>query len=123
MRFWRGEAYTKYFDYLDHAGGFYYERWGDAPIHSMAVALFASKDQIHWFDDIGYRHDPFQHCPQAEAHTRGKCMCDPLDTYDWQWYSCAQKYADKFPPSSPSKGSAGEAEAQEKGRTGQKKKE
>ena len=25
LRFWRGEAFSKYFDYLDHAGGFYYE--------------------------------------------------------------------------------------------------
>lgn len=25
MNFWRGEAYSKYFDYLDATGGFYYE--------------------------------------------------------------------------------------------------
>lgn len=25
MSFWRGEAYTKFFDYLDATGGFYYE--------------------------------------------------------------------------------------------------
>lgn len=25
LNFWRGTAYTKYFDYLDKAGGFYYE--------------------------------------------------------------------------------------------------
>lgn len=25
MNLWRGEAYTKYFDYLDASGGFYYE--------------------------------------------------------------------------------------------------
>jgi len=25
LRFWRGEAYMKYFEYLDAAGGFYYE--------------------------------------------------------------------------------------------------
>lgn len=25
MDFWRGEAYTKYFEYLDSTGGFYYE--------------------------------------------------------------------------------------------------
>lgn len=49
-----------YFEYLDKAGGFYYERWGDAPVHSIAAALFARKDQIHFFQDIGYRHEPFQ---------------------------------------------------------------
>lgn len=28
LNFWRGEAYRKYFDYLDQTGGFFYERWG-----------------------------------------------------------------------------------------------
>lgn len=56
-----------YFEHLDKAGGFYYERWGDAPVHSIAAALFARKDQIHFFQDIGYRHEPFQvRMPQAQ---------------------------------------------------------
>ncbi|KAG1905608.1 glycosyltransferase family 15 protein [Suillus fuscotomentosus] len=53
MDFWRGEAYTKFFEYLENTGGFYYERWGDAPVHSIAAALFTRKDQIHFFKDIG----------------------------------------------------------------------
>jgi alpha 1,2-mannosyltransferase len=32
LDFWRDEPYSKYFDYLDKSGGFYYERWGDAPV-------------------------------------------------------------------------------------------
>lgn len=72
LDFWRGEAYTKYFEHLDAQGGFYYERWGDAPVHSLGAALFARKDQIHYFHDIGYRHEPFQHCPQGNVHTLGK---------------------------------------------------
>ena len=52
LNFWRGEAYRKYFDYLDQTGGFFYERWGDAPIHSIAAALFLPKDKIHYFDDV-----------------------------------------------------------------------
>jgi len=57
--------------------GFYYERWGDAPVHSIGAALFAKKEQILWFSDIGYRHEPFMHCPQEEEHTRGRCSCNP----------------------------------------------
>lgn len=60
LNFWRSEAYMKFFEHLDKAGGFYYERWGDAPVHSIGAALFARKEQIHWFEDIGYRHEPFQ---------------------------------------------------------------
>lgn len=94
LRFWRSEAYTKYFEFLEAAGGFYYERWGDAPVHSLAVALFLDKDQIHWFDDIGYNHAPFNHCPTGEAHTRGRCWCDPKETFDWADYSCTGKWVD-----------------------------
>lgn len=54
LNFFRSEAYRKYFDYLDKAGGFYYERWGDAPVHSIAAALFLRPDEIHFFDNIGY---------------------------------------------------------------------
>lgn len=59
LNFWRGEAYSKYFTFLDEKGGFYYERWGDAPVHSIAAALFLPKDQIHFFSDVGYKHDPW----------------------------------------------------------------
>ncbi len=103
MDFWRGEAYSAYFEYLESKGGFYYEvcaaldlpcaqscrdahlclqkRWGDAPVHSIGAALFANASQIHIFKDIGYRHDPFQHCPTGEQHTEGKCWCDPDDNF------------------------------------------
>ncbi|KDQ51800.1 glycosyltransferase family 15 protein [Jaapia argillacea MUCL 33604] len=77
MDFWRGEAYSAFFDYLDKRGGFYYERWGDAPVHSIAAALFARSDQIHFFNEIGYEHNPYTHCPQGdETWKRGKCSCD-----------------------------------------------
>ncbi|KAL0071397.1 hypothetical protein AAF712_001254 [Marasmius tenuissimus] len=92
LDFWRGEAYTKFFDFLDSKGGFYYERWGDAPVHSIGAALFAQKDQIHFFTDIGYKHEPFQHCPQGESHSKGKCWCDPTQNFDYEWYSCLNKY-------------------------------
>lgn len=60
LTFLRSEAYLKYFEYrkyseitsansphcyitVDKAGGFFYERWGDAPVHSIAAALFLRK--------------------------------------------------------------------------------
>ena len=78
MDFWRGEAYSKFFDYLDATGGFYYERWGDAPVHSLGVTLFTDKNQIHFFDDIGYEHNPYTHCPRGPGKwEKGKCACNP----------------------------------------------
>jgi len=39
----RSPAYIDYFSSLDQDGGFFYERWGDAPVHSIAAALMLKK--------------------------------------------------------------------------------
>lgn len=66
MDFYRGEAYSSWVKYLNEIGGFYYERWGDAPVHSIGVSLFADKSRIHWFRDIGYEHFPYLNCPNSD---------------------------------------------------------
>ncbi|KAF7353960.1 Glycosyltransferase family 15 protein [Mycena venus] len=82
MDFWRGEVYTKFFEFLDKTGGFYYERWGDAPVHSMAAGLFLPKSKIHFFNEIGYEHPPNQHCPQDDdIWKKGMCSCDQTRTH------------------------------------------
>ena len=53
MDFWRSKPYEDYFEHLDRAGGFFYERWGDAPVHSIALGLFEDKSKIHWY---GFQH-------------------------------------------------------------------
>ncbi|KAJ1841170.1 alpha-1,2-mannosyltransferase ktr1 [Coemansia sp. RSA 2708] len=75
LSFYRSPAYQAYFDYLDRAGGFFYERWGDAPVHSIAAALFLNASQVHYFSDIGYFHPSVVSCPRG-ARTQGSCVCD-----------------------------------------------
>ncbi|KAK0197086.1 glycosyltransferase family 15 protein [Armillaria mellea] len=96
MDFWRSDAYQAFFDFLESKGGFYYERWGDAPVHSIAAALFARRDQIHFFRDIGYRHESFQHCPQGDQWSVGRCSCDPADSFDYSPNSCVRKFENLF---------------------------
>lgn len=76
LKFFRSGAYNKYFDYLDKTGGFFYERWGDAPVHSLGVAMFLPKEKIHFFEDIGYFHNPFYNCP-ANPALQLRCDCNP----------------------------------------------
>ena len=58
------------------------QRWGDAPVHSIGAALFARKDQIHFFDDIGYQHPPFSHCPRsAEVRREKNCTCTQFGSF------------------------------------------
>ena len=48
----------------------------------MAVALFASRDKIHFFDDIGYQHDPYTHCTRNKNKwRRGRCSCEPSKSF------------------------------------------
>ncbi|MCJ1404182.1 alpha 1,2-mannosyltransferase 2.4.1 [Xylographa trunciseda] len=89
----RSKAYIDYFESLDHDGGFFYERWGDAPVHSIAAALTLKKDEIHFFNDIAYYHVPFTHCPTGEKTRLDlKCHCNPKDNFDWKGYSCTTRY-------------------------------
>ncbi|KAI9874518.1 MAG: alpha 1,2-mannosyltransferase 2.4.1 [Pleopsidium flavum] len=91
----RSQAYLDFFDALDHDGGFFYERWGDAPVHSIAAALLLKKEEIHFFNDIAYYHVPFTHCPTGEKTRLDlKCHCNPKDNFDWRGYSCTSRYFD-----------------------------
>lgn len=73
LDFFRGKEYQDFYNHLDQAGGFFYERWGDAPVHSVALALLMDKSRIHWFKDIGYFHSPYYNCPSSD-----KCKgCTP----------------------------------------------
>ncbi|KAI1437436.1 glycosyltransferase family 15 protein [Xylaria sp. CBS 124048] len=63
LDFFRGERYQSLYQELERAGGFYYERWGDAAVHSLAVDMLAEPHQVHHFADIGYKHDWYYQCP------------------------------------------------------------
>ncbi|KAL4913930.1 nucleotide-diphospho-sugar transferase [Aspergillus aurantiobrunneus] len=89
----RSKEYLDYFDSLDRQGGFYYERWGDAPIHSIAAGLLLKKEQLHFWDEIAYYHIPFTHCPHDEQLRMDlRCSCDPSGNFDWKDLSCLSRY-------------------------------
>ncbi|KAL4066353.1 glycosyltransferase family 15 protein [Scleroderma yunnanense] len=93
MDFWRSDVYMSFFNFLDEKGGFYYERWGDAPVHSIAASLFLPRDAIHFFDEIGYQHAPYSHCPlNMERWSRGRCSCDQQHSFDYDGYSCLARW-------------------------------
>lgn len=89
----RSKQYLDYFDALDHDGGFFYERWGDAPVHSIAAGIMLKKEEIHFFNEIAYYHIPFTHCPTSEQMRLDlKCHCNPSENFDWKGYSCKFTY-------------------------------
>jgi alpha 1,2-mannosyltransferase len=85
----RSEPYTDFFTHLDQTGGFFYERWGDAPVHSIAASLMLQKDEIHFFNDIAYSHGAYTHCPKDhQFRVDHKCHCNPSSNFDWDGFSC-----------------------------------
>ncbi|SCV03589.1 LANO_0G05050g1_1 [Lachancea nothofagi CBS 11611] len=95
LSFFRSEPYQKYFELLESKGGFYYERWGDAPVHSIAVALLLQQDEVIHFDELGYYHVPFGTCPTAyNLRLQQRCVCNPnLDqNIDIKPHSCLTRW-------------------------------
>ncbi|EHK46663.1 glycosyltransferase family 15 protein [Trichoderma atroviride IMI 206040] len=69
LSWFRSKEYNDFFQTMDRSGGFWMERWGDAPIHSLAAGALLAPRDIHYFRDFGYRHTTIQHCP-ANAPAR-----------------------------------------------------
>lgn len=96
LNFYRSEQYQRFFEHLDQAGGFFYERWGDAPVHTIALSMMLNRSQIHHFSDIGYRHDPYYRCPHDDAsYLSGRCLCEnekPGENIDFNQISCLPKW-------------------------------
>ncbi|KAJ1928440.1 alpha 1,2-mannosyltransferase 2.4.1 [Tieghemiomyces parasiticus] len=95
----RSERYQAYFDHLDQAGGFFYERWGDAPVHSLAAAMFLRKDEIHFFEDIGYRHSVFENCPTGLTFNLQNCNCNSKRSVNLQTHTCTGDFLKLSPQS------------------------
>ncbi|EHY66569.1 glycosyltransferase family 15 protein [Nematocida ausubeli] len=89
--FFRSKKYKAFFEFLDRSGGFFYERWGDAPVHSIAASLFLNKDEIHYFEDIGYTHPPFTHCPRVSLQ-KSPCSCNVSTSVDITMPMCINLY-------------------------------
>lgn len=95
LSFFRSDAYQKFFELLDSKGGFYYERWGDAPVHTIAVALLLRRDEIIHFDELGYYHVPFMTCPTAHyLRLHQRCVCNPTleENIDIMPHSCLTRW-------------------------------
>lgn len=39
------------------------EQWGDAAVHSLAIGMLLNPNQVHHFEDFGYKHDTIFECP------------------------------------------------------------
>ncbi|TGZ81336.1 nucleotide-diphospho-sugar transferase, partial [Ascodesmis nigricans] len=74
LSFFRSASYTALFAFLDATGNFHHERWGDAPVHTAAVATLLGAQEVHFWEDMGYWHSPLGRCPwDEESWGNGRC--------------------------------------------------
>ncbi|KAJ8080798.1 hypothetical protein PM082_017633 [Marasmius tenuissimus] len=89
---WESEIYTKFFEFLEQAGGFFYERWSDSPVHSFGLAMSLRKDQVMQFTDMGYQHQGWGYeCPLLPHCTCAKegVAADFYDNAD-RWFNATE---------------------------------
>ncbi|XBW37557.1 hypothetical protein QEN19_003138 [Hanseniaspora menglaensis] len=107
LNLWRSKQYGEFFDYLDQRGGFFYERHGDAPVHSLFASIFLPMDKIEYLN-IGYYHGPFWNIPYAvesisaseedllektkDKFTSQNCQMDPRVDFTSNGFSCGNLY-------------------------------
>lgn len=79
LDFFRSPLYQDYFNHMDRSGGFFYERWGDAPVRTFALMLLQQPDQIVQFPGVGYQHPWWYTCPPSGqcAGVAGPRECKP----------------------------------------------
>ncbi|CCH61067.1 hypothetical protein TBLA_0D05760 [Henningerozyma blattae CBS 6284] len=95
LNFFRSDRYLSFFEYLDSKGGFYYERWGDAPVHTIGASLLLDRDEIIHFDEIAYTHAPFMTCPMSYfMRLDQRCQCDYRSdrNVDIKYHSCLMRW-------------------------------
>ncbi|KAI9281476.1 nucleotide-diphospho-sugar transferase [Sporodiniella umbellata] len=87
LDFLKSEQYRTFFYYLDLVGGFFYERWTDSAVRTIATALFLKKQDLHFFNDVAYTYKDKSHCP-LDFSLLENCACDYKDSYDYRRTSC-----------------------------------
>ena len=93
LNFFRDPIYEGYFQALDETGNFFYERWGDAPIHSIAVSYLLKPDQIKYFDNTGYYHGRIGNCPrEKQSRNELNCRCAHTNEFSWKFMSCVPRW-------------------------------
>ncbi|CAH6720278.1 hypothetical protein CLIB1444_03S08350 [[Candida] jaroonii] len=82
--------YEEFFRFMDQTGGFFYERWGDAPLHTLFIALYLNKEDLWYLNDFGYYHAPYLQCPPDDIGQR--CICDQDYDFTYSFQSCTSHF-------------------------------
>ena len=54
---------NKFLNHVDHEGGFFYYRWGDAEVRTITITAFLQSTEITYANSLPYQHYHNYHCP------------------------------------------------------------
>ncbi|KAF6741056.1 alpha-1,2-mannosyltransferase [Ephemerocybe angulata] len=110
MDFFRSSSYSAFYNYLNKKGGFYYERWSDASVLSLAASVLLKRKQAHLLEDIGFQYGAYSRCPKrADVWENGRCACGQSTRFNDGSESCEKIWkdfmslADRFGPPPPAR--------------------
>ncbi|GME70456.1 unnamed protein product [Ambrosiozyma monospora] len=109
LSFLQSDSYTQFFNYLDQTGNFFYERWSDGIVRTVAVSFMLGADQIQYFDNTGYnlvnpyvnswnvKNNPgyggTQSCPSDHQLRRWlHCQCNKRSDVTFRPWSCVPTF-------------------------------
>lgn len=54
-------------------------RWSDVTVQTIMAGLFLKKEELHFFNEIGFEYWQATHCP-LQPEYRQQCICSPEQT-------------------------------------------
>ncbi|KAF8937478.1 alpha 1,2-mannosyltransferase 2.4.1 [Dissophora ornata] len=68
--FFRSPEYEAYFEFVDQEGPIYYEKWDDATVITIGLALLTPRTDVLFLEELGWSQGVIAYCPKS-------CPCDP----------------------------------------------
>lgn len=95
LNFLRSPGYQAYFDYIDKAGGIFYERWSDSLIIGSAVATLIPAKMSHHLHHMGFQTKEHIKCPKNnDEWMKYNCNCDQGNDITWNRdLTCMYRFA------------------------------
>ena len=76
LSFWRQKHIQQFIDDVDKSGNIYRHRWGDAPIHYVALSLFADSCSVLPLCHVSYKHG-------STGHMIENCGLMRVEKHSW----------------------------------------
>lgn len=94
LDFIRSEAYQKFFDFLDSEAGFFYERWTDGNVFTLATSLLLPRNKVMHITGTGLLDNMNRlSCQRSQVfNPENKCFCNPGHDFSWTRYSCLRNF-------------------------------